>query len=48
MAAGDEILEWKKAIEKAETVSQTDCEYDGWPLETVNGELHCPFCGRVY
>lgn len=29
-------------------VRATECQYDGWPLESARGVLHCSFCGRTY
>jgi hypothetical protein len=29
-------------------VRATECTYDGWPLESGRGVLHCGFCGRTY
>jgi len=45
MAAGDEILAWKKAIEEQELERRTDCPVCGWNLEEhpKTGLLHCPW-----
>lgn len=48
MAAGDEILAWKKANQERPPEPLTDCPDDGWPLEEKDGVKHCPFCGRVF
>lgn len=46
MAAGDEILQMKKAAEETQPIRRTECPVDYHPLEkTEDGILHCPFCG---
>ena len=46
MATGNEILAWKKEIEKRPLEKRTDCPRCGWTLleHPVKG-LHCEFCG---
>lgn len=45
MAAGDEILAWKKEAENQAPERRTDCPVCDWTLEEKSGVLHCPYCG---
>lgn len=45
MAAGDEILAWKKEASKTKPERKTKCPLCAWPLEEARGVLHCPFDG---
>lgn len=46
MATGDEILAWKKEIEKQIPERRTECPECGWTLQEHKTKgLHCPFCG---
>lgn len=50
MAAGEEIVEWKKQIEDQVPYERTDCPECGWPIEKhpETGALHCKFCGWTW
>ncbi len=46
MAAGDELLAWKKAAENAPPIPLTECPLCSWTLDkNKEGKLHCKFCG---
>ena len=45
MAAGDDVLERKKAWRDTPPVEVTDCPRCEWPLEDSPRGKHCPFCG---
>jgi len=49
MAAGDEILAWKKAAAAQPPEERTDCPECDWPLDKLaNGTLWCKFCGYTW
>ena len=47
MAIGDDILAMMRACEEMPEYQRTDCPECGWHIDSVDGVLHCPFCGWV-